>query len=143
MDGFGEFDLPARKIAVGIFAQLLAEDKDGVQGRTQLVGHVGEEFRLVFRCERKLCGFFLQRSPRLLDFLVLCLDFDVPFLALLGLLFQLFVGHAAIPLLCLKFGCELLRLLEQSFRLHRCFNRVEHDADGHCRVGPERKAAIP
>ena len=130
VDGAGEFDLLGRQIAVRIFGELLAEDQDAVERRAQLVRHVGEEFRLVFRGQRKLGRLFLERAPRLFDFLVLSLHLDVALGELLGLLFELFVGLLQFLLLRLQFAGELLRLLQQAFGLHRGLDPVEHDADG-------------
>ena len=129
MDGARELDLLRRQVAVRVIGELLAEDQDRVQRRAQLVRHVGEEFRLVFRGQRELGGLFFQRAAGLLDFLVLALHFDVALGELLGLLFELLVGLLQLLLLGLQFAGELLRLLEEAFRLHRGFDRVEHDAD--------------
>ena len=129
MNGPGELDLLARQIAFRIVGQLLAKDQDRVERRPQLVRHVGEEFRLVFRSKRQLGRFFLKRAARLLDFLVLALDFNVAFRELLRLLLKLLVGLLQLLLLRLQFAGELLRLLEQAFGLHRRLDRIEHDAD--------------
>ena len=129
MDGAGEFDLLGRQIAVRIFGELLAEDQDAVERRAQLVRHVGEEFGLVLRGQRKLGRLFLERAAGLFDFLVLSFHLDVALGELLGLLFELFVGLLQFLLLGLQFAGELLRLLQQAFGLHRGLDRVEHDAD--------------
>ena len=129
VDGAGEFDLLRRQIAVRVFGELLAEDQDAVERRAQLVRHVGEEFGLVLRGQRKLGRLFFERAPRLFDFLVLSFHLDVAFGKLLGLLFELFVGLLQFLLLGLQFAGELLRLLQQAFGLHRGLDRVEHDAD--------------
>ena len=92
VDGAGEFDLLAGEVAVGVVAELLAENQDPVQRRPQLVRHVGQEFGLVFRGERELGRLFFERAARLLDFLVLAFDFDVLFGELLRLLLELLVG---------------------------------------------------
>ena len=130
VDGAGEFDLLARQIAVRVFGELLAEDQYAVQRRAQLVRHVGQEFRLVFRGQRKLGRLFFQRAPGLLDFLVLPLHLDVALGELLGLQFELLVGLLQFALLGLKFAGELLRLLQKALGLHRRLDAVEHDADG-------------
>ena len=75
-----------------VFGELLAEDQNRVERRAQLVRHVGEELRLVLGGERQLGGLLLERAPRLLDLLVLALDFDVLLGELLRLRRQLFVG---------------------------------------------------
>ena len=121
-----------RQIAVRVLGQLLAEDEDRVERRAQLVAHVGQELGLVLRGQRELGRLFLQRAARLLDFLVLALDFDVALGELLRLLLELLVGLLQLALLRLQFAGELLRLLEQALGLHRRFDRVQHDAD---RVG--------
>ena len=100
-----------------------------VERRAQLVRHVGQEFRLVLRGQRQLGRLFLQRAAGLFDFLVLALDFDVALGKLLRLLLELLVGLLQLLLLRLQLAGELLRLLEQTFGLHRRFDRVEHDAD--------------
>ena len=122
-------DLLAREVAVGVVGQLLAENKNTVQRRAQLVRHVGEEFGLVLRGQRELRRLFFERAARLFDFLVLPFDFDVAFGELLRLLFELLVGLLQFALLRLQFAGKLLRLLEQTFGLHRRFDGVEHDAD--------------
>src|SRR5579859_5270548 len=129
VDGLGEFDLLVRKVALRIVGQLLAEDEDRVERRAQLVRHVGQELRLVLRCQRQLGRLLLQGAAGLLDFLVLALDLDVALGKLLRLLLELFVGLLQLLLLRLQHLGELLRLLEQAFGLHRRLDRVEHDAD--------------
>ena len=130
VDGAGEFDLLVGQVAVGVFGQLLAQNQDAVERRPELVGHVGQEFRLVFRRQRKLGGLFLERAAGLLDFLVLAFHLDVTLGELLRLLLQLFVGLLQFLLLGLQFAGELLRLRQQSFGLHRGLDAVQHDADG-------------
>ena len=120
--------LPVR-FPSGIVGELLAKDKNTVQRRAQFVRHVGQEFGLVFRSQRKLRCLLFERAASLFDFLVLSFDFDVAFGELLGLLFELLVGLLQFALLRLQFAGELLRLFEQTFGLHRCFDGVEHDAD--------------
>ena len=129
VDGAGELDLLRREVAVRIVGELLAENQDAVERRAQLVRHVGQEFRLVFRGERELGGLFFQRAAGLLDFLVLAFHFDVVLGELLRLLLELFVGLLQFRLLRLQLAGQLLRLLEQAFGLHRRFDGVEHDAD--------------
>ena len=129
VNGAGEFDLFAGEVAVGVFGELLAENQNAVERRAQLVGHVGEEFRFVFGGEGQLFGFFFESAASLLDFLVFAFDFDVLFGELLSFLGQLFVGLLQLFLLGLQLGGQLLRLLQQAFRLHGGFNTVQHDAD--------------
>ena len=143
VDGAGEFDLLGGKIAVRIFGELLAENQDAVERRAQLMRHVGEEFGLVLRGQRKLGRLFLERAPRLFDFLVLSFHLDVALGELLGLLLELVVGLLQFLLLRLQFAGELLGLLQQSLGLHRGLDGIEHDADavgqlfeeGHLRGG--------
>ena len=129
VDGAGELDLLRQQVAVWVVAELLAEDENAVERRAQLVGHVRQEVRLVLRGEREFLGLFLERAAGLLDFLVFAFDFDVLFGKLLSFLGKLLVGLLQFFLLRLKLGGELLRLLQQTFRLHGGFNAVEHDAD--------------
>ena len=139
VDGAGELDLLVRQIAVGVVAQLLAEDQDAVERRAQLVGHVGEELGLVLRGQRQLGRLLFERAAGLLDFLVLALDLDVALGELLRLLLQLLVGLLQLLLLRLQLGGELLRLLQQAFGLHRRLDAVQHDADAGGQLLEERQ----
>ncbi len=129
MDGSGKLDLLHRQIAVRVLCELLAENQNAVERRTQLMRHVGQEFRLVLRGQGKFRRLLFQRAPGLLDFLVLPLHLDVAFGQLLRLLLELFVGLLQFLLLGLQFAGELLRLLQQTFGLHRRLDTVEHDTD--------------
>ncbi len=100
-----------------------------VERRAQLVGHVGEEFRLVFRSERQLGRLLFECAAGVLDFLVLRLDLDVAFGQLLRLLLELLVGLLQLLLLHLQLAGELLALLQQAFGLHRRLDTVQDDAD--------------
>ena len=91
--------------------------------------HIGQELGFVLGGERQFGRFLLQRAPGLLDFLVLALHLDVALGELLRLVLELLVGLLQLLLLRLQLGGQLLRLLEQTFRLHRRFDTVEHDAD--------------
>ncbi len=113
MDGAGELDLLRCEVGVGVLGELLAEDQDVVQRRPELVRHVRQELRLVFRSERQFRGLFLDRAPRLLDLAVDAFDLDVALGELLRLLLQLLVGLLQFALLRLQFAGELLRLLQQ------------------------------
>ncbi len=117
------------RLPSGFSVQLLAEDEDAVERSAQLVRHVRQEFRLVLGRQCKLRRLFLERSASLLDFLVFALHFDIALGQLLGFLLQLLVGLLQLGLLRLQFGCQLLRLLEQPFRLHGGLDAVQHDAD--------------
>ena len=138
VNGAGELDLLRREIAVRVVGELLAQDQDAVERRAQLVRHVGEEFRLVLRGQRELGRLLLQRAARLLDFLVLALHLDVALGELLRLLLELLVGLLQLALLRLQLAGELLRLLEQTFGLHRRLDAVEHDADAGGQLLEER-----
>ena len=59
VNGARELDLLEREIAVGVVRELLTQDQDAVERRAQLVRHVGEELRLVFRRQRELGCLFL------------------------------------------------------------------------------------
>jgi hypothetical protein len=98
----------ANSVCVRIVGELLAKNEDAVQRRAQLVRHVGQEFRLIFRGERELRCFLLECATRLLDFLVLSFDFDVTLGELLGFLLQLLIGLLQFALLRLQFAGELL-----------------------------------
>ncbi len=129
VNGARELDLLGRQVAIGIVAELLAQNQNAVQRRAQLVRHVGQEFGLVLGGERQFFGFFFQARRGLFDFLILAFHFDVLFGELLRFLRQLLVGLLQFSLLRLQFGGQLLRLLQQAFGLHRGFNAVQHDAD--------------
>ena len=124
-----ELHLPAGEIAVRVFRQLLAENENAVERGPELVRHVGEELGLVLRRQRELGRLFLDRPPRLLDFLVLAFDLDVLLRQLLRLLRQLLVRLLQLSLLRLQLAGELLRLHQQALGLHRRFDRIEDDAD--------------
>src|ERR1019366_4628878 len=115
VDVAGKLDLLGREVAPGVSGELLAEDEDGIERRAQLVGHVRQELGLVFRGERQLGGFFLERAASMLDLGVLALDLGV--LALdLGVLLgeqpglgaQLLIGLLKLALAGLKLGGKLL-----------------------------------
>ena len=78
---------------------------------------------LYFDVSASSVAFSSTRAARLLDFLVLALDFDVAFGELLRLLFELLVGLLQFLLLRLQLAGELLRLLEQALGLHRRLDR--------------------
>ena len=124
-----ELDLLVRQIAVGVIAELLAQDKNAVERRAQFMRHVGQELGLVFGSEGQLFRLLFQSSSRLLNFLVLAFHFHVLLGQLLRLLRQLFVGLLQFLLLRLELDGQLLRLFQQAFRLHGGLDAVEHDAD--------------
>ena len=139
VNGARELDLLGRQVAVRVVAELLAQHQNAVERRAQLVRHVGQEFGLVLRGERQFLGLLFQRAAGLLDFLVLAFDFDVLLGKLLRFLRQLLVGLLQLFLLRLQFGGQLLRLLQQSFGLHRGLNAVQHDADAGGQLFQERQ----
>jgi hypothetical protein len=59
VNGTGELDLPGRQVAVGVVAELLAQDQNAVERRAQLMRHVGQEFGLVLGGQGQLGGLFL------------------------------------------------------------------------------------
>ena len=129
MNRAGELDLLVGQVALRILGELLAEDEDAVERRSELVRDVGEEFRLVLRGEGQLCGLVLERQPRLLDLLVLPLDLDVLFDKLLGFLRERPVGLLQLLLASLELARQLLRLGQETLGLHRGLDAIEHDAD--------------
>ena len=139
MDRLGELDLLVGEVAVGVFAELLAEDEDAVERRAQFVRHVGQELRLVLRGEGELGRLLFQGAAGLLDFLVLAFDLGVLLGELLGLVGELLVGLLQFLLLALQLAGELLRLLEQAFGAHGRLDGVEHDADRFGQLIEERQ----
>ena len=93
------------------------------------MGHVGEELGLVFRGERQLGGFFLERVAGLLDLGVLALDLGVLLGEQPGLGAQLLIGLLEFALAGLQLDGELLRLREQALGAHRRFDGIEDRAD--------------
>ena len=106
MDRLRKFDLLSGQVAARVLAQLIGEDEQAVERRAQLVRHVGQEFGLVLGGERELLGFFFQGLPRLLDLLVLALDFLVLVREQPRLFLQLLVG-------LLQFLLPALQLVRQ------------------------------
>ena len=127
----------------GVVRQLLAENQDAVERRSQLVRHVREELRLVLGGQRQFRGLVFDRAASLLDFLVLPFDLGILFGELLRLLRELLVRLLKLLLLRLQLTRELLRLLQQPFGLHRRLNAVEHDADTRRQLFEERRSASP
>ena len=129
MDRLGELQLLAGQVPVAVLGQLVGEDEQAVERRSQLVTHVREELGLVLAGEGKLLRLFLQGLPGLLDLLLLALDFLVLVGEEAGLLLEFLVGRLQFLLAGLQLLGERLRLLEQPLRPHVRFDRVEHDAD--------------
>ena len=134
-----ELDLFGREVLLRVIGELLAENQNAVQRRAQLVRHVGQELRLVLRGQRELFGLLFEGAPCLFDFLILAFDFGVLLGELLRLQRELLVGLLQFLLLRLQLVGELLRLLQQAFRLHRRFDRVEQDADARGELLEERQ----
>ena len=86
MDSASELNLLWCQIVIRVIAELLAEDKDAVQRRTQLMRHVCKELGLVFGSERQFFGLLFQCTPRLLNLLVLPFDLGILLSELLGFL---------------------------------------------------------
>ena len=141
VDGARELDLLAGEVAVGVVAELLAEDQDAVERRAQLVRHVGQELGLVLRGERQLGAFSssARRACSISWFLrstsTFCSASCCAFCA------ELLVGLLQLLLLRLQLGGELLRLLQQALGLHRRLDAVEHDADAGGELLEERRGA--
>ena len=93
-----------REIAVGVVGELLTENENAIERRAQLVRHVRQKFRFVFRGQSQLFGLLFQGAASLFDFLVLAFDFNVLFGELLRFLRQLLVGLLQLLLLHLEFG---------------------------------------
>ena len=129
MNGAREFNLLVGQITIDVVAELLAENEDAVERRTQLMRHVREEFRFVFRRQREFRRLFFECAAGAFDFLVLCFDFHVTFGELLRLLLELLICRLQFCLLVLQFARELLALFQQAFGLHRRFDTVQNDAD--------------
>ena len=141
VDVAGKLDLLLREVTSGVDGELLAEDEDGVERRTQLVRHVREELGLVFRGERQLSSLFLERPASLLDLGVLALDFGVLLGKQLGLQAQLFIGILKLRLAGLQCNGQLLRLHEEALGAHRRFDGIEDRADALGEQIEERERA--
>ncbi len=120
---------PAPRQACLAVAQQLGEDQQGVERRAQLVGHVGQEVRLVLARLLQLAGFllhsrggaleivalgferlglFLELAVRLLQLDLLLFEPPLRFLERPALFFQLLVGNAKLLALHLQlFGLAL------------------------------------
>src|SRR5437867_12745246 len=95
----------ARKLSL-LFVQILfglgkklVQDQHTVQRRSELMGHVGQEFGFVLGGQRELFGLFLQGPAGAFDFLVLAFDFEILFGEKVGLFFQFLVGLLQLLLL--------------------------------------------
>jgi hypothetical protein len=123
------FKLLVGQVLLAVLAQLLSQQQQAVQGRTQLMRHVREEFRLVLRGERQLFGLFLQAVAGLLDLAVLAFDFRVLLGQLARPAFQFGVGLPQLALLRLEFAFQHLRLLpQQHLGAGGGLDRIEHDS---------------
>src|SRR4029079_2633918 len=127
-DRLRELHLLRREIALGVAGELVGQDQQAVERRAQLVRHVREELGLVLRGERQLLGLFLQRLPRLLDFLVLALDLLVLVGQQAGLVLELLVGLLQFLLPALQLLRQRLRLRQQVLGTRVGLARVDHDA---------------
>ena len=128
----------ALRLPLGVLAQLVGEDQQAVERRAQLVRHVGEELGLVLRRQRELLGLFLQRLARLLDLLVLALDFLVLVREQPRLFLELLVGLLQLLLPALQLLRERLRLREQVLGPRVGLDRVDDDADALGQLIEER-----
>src|SRR5690348_11680838 len=134
-----EFHLLGGQVAVEVFAELLAEDQDAVEGCAQFVGHIRQEVRLVLGREREFLSLLFQCSASLFDFLIFAFDFGVLFGELLRFQSKLLIFLLQLALLSGEFAGELLRLLQQAFGLHRGFDGIENDADARGELLEERQ----
>ena len=117
------------EVALGVLGELIGEDEQAVERRPQLVRHVRQELGLVLGGEGELLGLLFQRLAGLFDFAVLAFHFLVLVGQQAGLFLQFLVGLLQFFLPGLQLLGQRLRLLEQVFRAHVGFDRVEHDAD--------------
>ena len=157
VDALGVLDLLRREVAPGVVRERLGQQQQAVQGRAQLVAHVGQELRLVLRGQRELLGPLLERQLGQFDLPVLALDLRLLGGQLPSLLLQLLVRPPHLLLLPLQeflgspqrrglllqagvallefllLGLQLLgqrpRLCEQLLGARGGLDRVEHDAD--------------
>ncbi|HEV7159368.1 MAG TPA: hypothetical protein VGN38_13505 [Caulobacteraceae bacterium] len=111
MDVAGELHLFVAQIALAVVGQELGQDQQRVEWCAQLVAHVGQEFRLVFRGQRQLLGLLLEGELGLLDLAVLGLHLLVLHRKLGGLFLQLGIGRLQFVLFRAQ---QLLRLAQRS-----------------------------
>ena len=119
----------AVRLPCGLVHSWSGQDQQAVERRAQLVRHVGQELGLVLGGERELRAPFPPAPGAPARLRCSCAPppgsgapAGAPFLQLLVGLLQLFLPAAQL----LR---ERLRLLEQVFRAHVGFDRVDHDAD--------------
>ena len=122
-------DLGVGHGVVGVVLELLGEDQQAVERRTQLVGHVGDELGLVLRRDRELAGLLLDQPLGLLDLLVLLLRLDVLLGEQPGLPAEVLVGLAQLLLLRPQLLGLRLGLLEQVLGEGVGLDGVEDEAD--------------
>ena len=89
---FRVLDLLRLRLLIRVFAEHARQDQQVVERRAQLVRHVREEFRFVFRSQRQLFGLILQRHFRLFHFLILLLHFRLLLGQQLRFFLQLLIG---------------------------------------------------
>src|SRR5437867_848778 len=75
MNRFRELHLLRRKILFAVLAKLSRKNEHAVERRAQLVRHVREKLRLVFRSQRQLLGLLFHLPARFFNFAVLGFDF--------------------------------------------------------------------
>jgi hypothetical protein len=125
----GEFCLLVGEIALRIIGELLTQNKDAVEWRSEFMTHVRKKFGLVFRSQRQFRRLFLNGAASAFDFLIFGLHLDIALGELLGLLFELIVGLLQLALLRLQLGRKLLGLHQQALGTHCGFDGVEDNAD--------------
>ena len=138
MNGPGKFHLFVGEVFIFVLRELVGKDQQTVQGRPQLVRHVGQELGLVFGSQGELFGLLFQRLPGQFDFAILSLHFHVLVSQQLGFFSQLLVGLLQLLLLALELLGQRLGLLEEVLSAHVGFNGIEHDADAFGQLIQER-----
>ena len=97
---------------MGVVAELLGQDQQTIEGGAQLVGHVGQEFRLILGRQRQLRGLVLQLLLGLFDLVIRALHFGLLCSQQARSLFQLSIGLLQLSLLVLQLLRQGLRLFE-------------------------------
>src|SRR5688572_3868352 len=75
MDRFRKLHLLVGKVLIIVFCQLPRKNQHAIERRAQLVGHIGQKLRFVFRSKRQLLSLFFHFPARFLNFSVLGFHF--------------------------------------------------------------------
>src|SRR6266699_1477489 len=110
MDCFRKLDLFLVEVGIVVFRKLVRENQHAVERRAQLVRHVGQKFRFVFRSQRQLLGLFFHFPASFFHFAVLGFYFGLLPRQQRGLLLQLLVRLLQFFLLTLQ---QLFRLAQR------------------------------